>query len=146
MKSMKQLFEYLGAPLVNYRKSWGAVRDDGTVFLRCWQEETRLADGRLYVGVHANDITPSNFFGYNERAGHVNQIMAGAPAYVILLSGGVPFGESWDGNTRKSKLLSDRHVWKAGEVVHLHGIEDLFWLELVCRVPVEEVLQARHRG
>lgn len=29
-----QSFEWLGAPLVNTRWSWGAVRRDGIVFLR----------------------------------------------------------------------------------------------------------------
>ena len=50
MTSPSAMFKRLGAPLHNVQWSWGAVRADGSVFLRVWQDETRKTeDGRRFI-------------------------------------------------------------------------------------------------
>jgi hypothetical protein len=50
--SQKDFFAKLGAPLVNVRWSWGAIRErDTTVFLRVWDHEVQTREGREFVRV-----------------------------------------------------------------------------------------------
>ena len=50
--STSSFFASLGAPLVNSRWSWGARRSsDGAIFLRVFQEEKWIADGRLHMAI-----------------------------------------------------------------------------------------------
>ncbi|KAB0520533.1 hypothetical protein F7R20_27610 [Pseudomonas brassicacearum subsp. brassicacearum] len=43
-RSITQFFAALKAPLHMMRRSWGAVRDDGAVFLRVWQDRCETHD------------------------------------------------------------------------------------------------------
>ncbi len=46
-----ELFEKLGAPLKNQIWSWGAVSEEGDVYLRVWQDRFRIIDGKQTVQV-----------------------------------------------------------------------------------------------
>lgn len=70
----------LKAPLCNPMWSWGAVRDDGAVFLRCWDDE--IKKGVALLG-------SSYDHGHNggvERRKHIKLIEAGATGYVVVLT------------------------------------------------------------
>jgi hypothetical protein len=38
-QKITRFFDDLGAPLTNMQWSWGAVRSDGAVFVRVWEDE-----------------------------------------------------------------------------------------------------------
>lgn len=80
-RSITQFFSALKAPLRMMRQSWGAVRDDGAVFLRVWQDRCETYDGVRYVQLtHLEKYGgDSSNFGYNERKTHVEMICMGAP-------------------------------------------------------------------
>ena len=65
------LFGGFGAPLANPRWSWGAVRSDGTVFLRVWEDQTRTHDGSRYVRVTRQERHNPEHPGHQERLEHV---------------------------------------------------------------------------
>ncbi len=73
--AISDYFKRLGAPLVNIRKSWGAVRDDSAVVLRVWQDRTSRHDERLFVQLSHfekyRDDRGSESFGYTERLQHI---------------------------------------------------------------------------
>jgi hypothetical protein len=87
MLSLTEMFASLGAPLANQRWSWGAERqNDGAVFLRVWQDESRKLDGRRSVRLTANAFfaeKPDNL-GNAERLRHVELIRSGRPAYLVM--------------------------------------------------------------
>src|SRR5262245_791081 len=85
--SLSDLFKLLGAPLANVRWSWGSVREsDSAVFLRVWQDETRLIDRKRYARVISTEAFKGreDNLGYVERIEHVNRIRNGAPSYMIM--------------------------------------------------------------
>lgn len=47
--SNKEFYELIGAPLKNYRWSWGAVRPDNSIMLTCSNEERRTVNGKTYT-------------------------------------------------------------------------------------------------
>lgn len=86
MTSASALFDRLGARLRNPNWSWGALREDGTVFLRVWADETRVSKERKHfvrlVNHRAYSGGPPNL-GYNERLGHIEALDRGALGYAI---------------------------------------------------------------
>ena len=86
--SISSFFASLGAPLVNSRWSWGARRpSDGAIFLRVFQEEKWIADGRLHMAIGWVALTGyEQRPGYRERMRHVAAIRAGAPCFMIMCS------------------------------------------------------------
>lgn len=84
--SISDLFAYLGAPLVNKRWSWGAIRSvDGAVVLRVWQD-LKFIDGEGIINYLV--CTPNDDealpLGYQERVRHTEAIRGGAPCFMIM--------------------------------------------------------------
>ena len=87
--SISSFFASLGAPLVNSRWSWGAQRPfDGAIFLRVFQEEKWIGDGRLHmaIGWGVELTADGQRPGYHERMRHVAAIRAGAPCFMVMCS------------------------------------------------------------
>ena len=87
MASPSALFQRLGAPLNNVQWSWGALRSDGTLFLRVWQDETKqMNDGRRFVRLanHRAYQGAATNLGYSERLAHLEALREGAAAYAVI--------------------------------------------------------------
>ncbi|MBO9492819.1 hypothetical protein J7438_01760 [Thalassotalea sp. G20_0] len=92
--SNKVFYELLGAPLKNYRWSWGAARPDNSVMLTCWNEKRRKINGKTYALIlwsdkaieawpESNQKSP----GMAERRHHAEMITQGAKTYIRLVKG-----------------------------------------------------------
>ncbi len=129
-------FKRLGAPLANVRWSWGAVRDDGSVVLRVWQDATRHQDGKLFVQLSHlekyGDGRGSDNLGYSERLQHIELIRRGAKAYLVMC-----LAEDPTASPREIKSFNSKEVFVGGE---LRVIDGDSWLELANRVPAESVV------
>ena len=127
------MFRKLRAPLTNQFWSWGAVREDGTVFLRVWQDERYPKNGKHFVRLinHAAYAGNAANLGYQERLRHLQMIKDGAPAYLILC-------KAVDTNARPREIASfdEREVVKLGELVVIDGDE---WGEIAGRVKATAV-------
>lgn len=128
--SITALFEKLGAPLANSRWSWGGVREDGSVVLRVWQNETKRIGGRLYMRLTHQEIFVGreDNLGYQERNRHAEQIRAGARCYMVMCE-----PKSTQTEPREIKDFNEREVFVAGEVVEHEG--DL-WAPLAARLDI----------
>ena len=146
--SQKALFERLGAPLANTRWSWGAVRmSDGAIFLRVWQDETMNRGNREFVRVAANEYFQKNApknLGYRERLNHLALVRNGARSYMIIC-----VAIDVDATPRAVKSFNSDELYVGGQLIDVDGD---FWLEIVGRVPVQDVRnpyanahQSRHR-
>lgn len=130
-------FVKLGAPLKNVMWSWGAQRDDGTIFLRAWGDEMCRRDGRTYfrlVNRRAYEGVSQNH-GYNERLVHLDKLSDGAPGYVVMCTAVDPSQEP-----REIKSFDERQVFKLGPIELIGGDE---WAEVVARVDVKSITGAR---
>lgn len=78
----------LKAPLNNIRWSWGAVRPDGCVILRLWQDEVCKIGDTIYVTVQWEDHLwggdEESRNGRNERSEHIKLILAGTKAFAVV--------------------------------------------------------------
>lgn len=133
--SQKQLFERLGAPLVNARWSWGAVRDrDGVVFLRVWQDEIKRIDGRLFMRITANDYflnhDPANH-GWLERLRHIESVRGGATSYMVMC-----VAKHVNAIPREVQSFNRDEVFTGGQLIEADGDT---WLALGPRVRVQDV-------
>ena len=73
--SRSKLFERLGAPLRNFRWSWGAVSKSGRkVYLAVWEDEFRRIKGKKVVRL-TNYRTSADRLGYKERLRHIELIL-----------------------------------------------------------------------
>lgn len=128
-----QFFEWLGAPLNNVRWSWGAVRSDGTVFLRVWQDETLKHAGRRFMRAtkHEVFIDDQANLGYQERLRHIDLVRGGAETYLIMCEANPALLPE-----REIKDFDSDDLFLAGEVLDLDGNA---WLELRSRVPARTV-------
>jgi hypothetical protein len=133
--SQKELFDKLGAPLVNARWSWGAVNArDGAVFLRVWQDETQRIDGRLFMRITANDYFPNNDptnLGWQERLRHVGLVRAGALSFMIMC-----VARDVNATPREVQSFNRSEVFRGGQLIDADGDA---WLELRERVRVQDV-------
>ncbi|HET7308196.1 MAG TPA: hypothetical protein VFK24_10365 [Gammaproteobacteria bacterium] len=135
MMSPKDLFDRVGSPLLNVRRSWGSIRPiDGAVFLRVWQDECHKIDGQYFVRITANryflEQDPTNF-GYQERLDHVEKIKAGSQAYLVMCRAKDP-----KAHPRAIAGINDRELFKGGAIREIDG--DI-WIALENRIPVGEV-------
>jgi len=90
--SITDKFARLGAPLRNPRWSWGAVRPgDGTVFLRVWQDESRIIDGIPCMLVHTTASPEKQ--GQSERDYHLTLIEEGARCLLVIVQNGAAPGK-----------------------------------------------------
>ena len=128
-----QFFEWLGSPLHNVRWSWGAVRNDGVVFLRIWQDETTRHNGLRYMRVtnHGHFAGNPENLGYRERLEHLKLIGSGAPSYMVMCEADpakLPEREILDFN--------EDYVFRGGSLVTIAGDS---WLELGQRIAARTV-------
>ena|SRR5438270_9719319 len=134
MTSPSAMFKRLGAPLHNVQWSWGAVRADGSVVLRVWQDETRkIEDGRRLIRLvnHRAYQGSETNLGYSERLAHLDRLRAGAAGFVVIC-------RAEDVNSRPRSIASfdAREVIRLGEIVVLDGDE---WGELLERIPIKSL-------
>ena len=132
------LFRQVGAPLRNVRRSWGAVRpEDGAVFLRVWQDETKTINGTLFTRLTANQVfaadDPDNY-GYQERLMHVQLVQGGASLFVIMCH-----AEDPKAHPRKIAGFNNRELFVGGECIEWDGE---VWAKLAQRIPIEEAQHA----
>ena len=133
--SLSSLFNRLGAPLNNNRWSWGAVRQtDGAVFLRVWQDESKVINGKRYMRITANahfQNNDQNNPGYQERLNQIEQIHSGSKAYMIVC-----IAQDTAAIPRTITSFNSDEVFEAGELISSEG--DM-WLEFGNRIPVHKV-------
>jgi hypothetical protein len=140
MMTQKDLFERLNAPLANARWSWGSVRDDGTVFLRVWQDEIKKLGGVLHVRVacQLEEDDEGGSLGYQERLKHLKHVWRGAPCYLVMCQ-----AEDTEAYPRKVKEFNTDNVFRGGKLVVIEGDS---WVELGPAVPVREAAILVLRG
>ena len=129
------LFKLLGAPLVNSRWSWGAVRkSDGAVFLRVWRDRTRDHNGVRLVQITHNEEQPEEQtnLGHRERLEHFACIRDGAQCYLIMC-------EAADVNEmpRKVKAFDTANVYPGGALIQF---DDNWWIEVRPGIPIENAM------
>ena len=131
--SLTKYFKTLGAPLHNTRWSWGAVRDDGTVILRVWQDESKVLDGVSHQRItffQKFEDDPDNR-GFKERQGHLELIKAGAKSYMVMC-----IAKDVAAMPRQVKSYIKDAVFEGGE---LREIDGDFWLERKSRIQYESM-------
>lgn len=133
--SLSELFNRIGAPLHNKRWSWGSVREkDGAVFLRVWQDETKLFNDKRFMRITANDYFQNNDpnnLGYQERLNQIQQIRGGAKCYMIVC-----IAQDTNAVPRAIKSFNGNEIFEGGELITEAG--DV-WLEFGKRLPVQQV-------
>ena len=132
MTGPTQHFLNLGAPLRNYRWSWGAQRPDGVIFLRAWDDEIIPIDGKEFIrltnhAVYANGAHP----GYRERVRHIDEIRGGASAYVVICHAIAP-----KQSNRRLKSFEQHTLTRIASIQDHNGN---LWAELGDVVPVARV-------
>jgi hypothetical protein len=129
--TLTDFFTYLGAPLVNQRWSWGAVRPgDGAVFLRVWQDEGRKIDGSWYTQVTFTKFFSENAasLGYAERLEHISAIRGGKSSYMIMCLARDPAA-----SPREVSKFNRDDIFVGGRLIEIEGD---CWLERINRLPV----------
>lgn len=130
--SLTSFFESIGAPLANSRWSWGAVRTDGTVVLRVWQDRTARRHGKFLVQVthleKYGDGRGLDNLGYAERMKHVELIRKGARAYLVMCLAKDP---SVHHAPREIKSFNSKELFVGGS---LHAMDGETWIEIIDRV------------
>ena len=131
--NMSDLFKRVGAPLKNTRWSWGAVSENGDVFLRIWSDQFRQADDKRVVRVthHAAFANDPENLGYKERLEHVALIAGGARSFCFLC-------KAIDPNAHPRRLASfDERTLFVGGIL-IQESEDS-WLEVTQRIKIGEL-------
>ena len=131
--SLTDLFDKLGAPLANQRWSWGGTREDGTVFLRVWQDRKKKLDGKWFMMIthHSAYIDNPDSLGYQERLRHVQAVKEGATCYMVMCLADNP-----EDRPRQIKSYDKNDVFLGGDVREADGDT---WLELKERVPIKSL-------
>lgn len=134
MTSPSELFLKLGAPLTNVQWSWGATHPDGTIFLRAWQDETRVVEGKRYIRLVNHQVYEADAgnLGYGERLQHLALIHNGSPGYVVICRAVEP-----NARPRAIKSFDQRQLIRLGEIRIFEGDE---WGEMAERVNVSSLV------
>jgi hypothetical protein len=132
--TLTNFFAYLGAPLVNQRWSWGAIRpSDGAVFLRVWQDEQRKIEGNWFAQVTFTksfaENTPS--LGYAERSAHVESIRDGKPSFMVMC-----VARDTEASPRQVANFNRDDIFVGGRLIE---VDNDCWLERVNRLPVSAI-------
>ncbi len=132
--TITQLFKKLGAPRKNHIWSWGAVRDDGTVFLQVWEDQTRRHEGTIFVRLtRFNRYTTGELNnGRRERLGHIKLIEGGAQSYLVMCE-----AKDVDARPREIKAISSDELFTGGRTIDLDGE---CWIEVGARVPIRQLM------
>jgi len=135
MLSPSAIFERVGAPLHNIMWSWGAMRADGTVFLRAWQDETRDVDGLRYVRLvnHGAYQTDGDNLGYRERLTHLAALHAGGTGYVIICR-----AKDTSAQPRSIASVNGQDAFRLGAIKLIDGDE---WGEFADRIPLRNLMR-----
>lgn len=133
-RSITQFFSALRAPLRMMRQSWGAVRVDGAVFLRVWQDRCEAHDGVRYVQLtHLEKYGgDSSNFGYNERCAHVEKVRAGAPCYLVMC-----LAKDTEVSPRDIRSFNRDVIFVGGALIQLN---DEWWIELAGKVESHKLM------
>lgn len=129
----KALFEYLNAPLRNYRWSWGAVRaSNGTVFLRVWEDRKRPHAGSEFVMVtHRSKYRDKQSNpAFREREDHIRLVQNGAASYLVFCQ-----AVATEAEPRKIKSFNSSAVFPGGRMVELDGE---MWIEVLPGLPIDQ--------
>lgn len=84
--TISEFFERLGAPRRNRQWSWGAIGQDGHVYLAVWNDEFRTRNGRRFVQVTAGRNLDSTSYRERERQDHIRAIRSGAKVFCVILT------------------------------------------------------------
>jgi hypothetical protein len=131
--TITQFFEDLDAPLTNQQWSWGAVRRDGTVFFRVWDDQI-TADEALLPGPHRPRTQKQ---GLAERYDQIERVRAGAPCYLVVL-------KAVDTEASPRKIASfDRHeLLIGGRIIERDG---RIFIEVTGRTTPHSVRQGNRK-
>jgi hypothetical protein len=132
--TQKALFERLGAPLANWRWSWGGVRKDGAIVLRVWKDSIRTEGSRTFVRVLRAKWRHSGAteLGARERAQHVEQICKGTPCYLVMCE-----ADDTAARPRRIMRFNAQAVFPGGTVKE--EVDGDVWVELRPAVSVENL-------
>lgn len=141
--AISDLFARLDAPLRSVRNSWGSVRAaDGVVFLRVWQDEIRVHDGRRYARVMGaqkaeqyREKTGQYKVGSLERLEHAERVRQDSPCFMIMC-----VAEDVEVMPRRITDYIEDDVFPGGVIIELDGD---WWLEICPRIPVNQVAPRR---
>ena len=131
--SLTNFFKKLEAPLVNSRWSWGAVRQDGSVVLRVYQDRKEKIDGEIYMMV-ANHVRFSGIeekLGYQERLAHIEKIKKGAKCLMIMC-----LAKDVEAFPRSIKSYNQKDIFVGGRVIEYNQNT---YIQLVDRYPISEL-------
>jgi hypothetical protein len=130
----KALFEMLGAPLVNTRWSWGAIRAaDGVVFLRVLEDNIKNIDGKDFMRLTKKELfesKPRKNPGHLERLRHVGAVESGAKCYMVIC-----IAKDVMAVPREVLGFNNEALFLGGKLIEHQGDA---WLEIVDRVAVND--------
>lgn len=121
--ALEAFFRKLGAPLNNSRWSWGAVGQDGNIYLRVWQDETKKIDGKLYVRVYLNGVHDESNPGNNERLEHLKMVESGSQCFLVMC-----LAKDISSNKRQIQRYNKSDLFIGGKFLKLG--EDI-WIEII---------------
>lgn len=119
-ESIVRFFEDLSAPMRNYRTSWGAVRSDGVVFLRGWEDQIyHEPEGELISvdGLEYEVQEKKTKAGRTERRKHLDLVRGGATCYVVVAR-----AVDVEANPRVTESFNDRELLVADRVIDKPGV------------------------
>lgn len=125
--ALDAFFRKLDAPLNNSRWSWGAVGQDGNVYLRVWQDETKNVDGQLRVRIYLDGVHDESNPGNNERKEHIKMIENGAKCLMVMC-----LAKDKDAPKREIKHYNKRNLFVGGNLLK-DGAD--IWIEILDKVP-----------
>lgn len=131
--SLTELFKKVGAPLANQRWSWGAVRPDGAVVLRVWQDRKEKINGKWYMMIAHHEKYNDNEenLGYQERLSHIERIKRGAKCYLIMCLAKDP-----EATPRSIKSFNNKDIFVGENVIEYEGNT---YIELIDRYAISKI-------
>jgi hypothetical protein len=131
--SLTELFKKVDAPLANQRWSWGALRSDGSVVLRVWQDRKEKINDKWHMMIahHEKYTDNEDSLGYQERLSHIEAIKAGAKCYMIMC-----LAKDVDASPRTIKSFNEKDIFVGGEVIE-H--QNNTYVELADRYAISKI-------
>jgi hypothetical protein len=133
---MKDFFaNRLHAPLKNQRWAWGAIDDQGRLFLRVWRGEFKQIDGQLccmLFNQKAFEFHEGKSDGWAQRAEHIELMKTGVPTFLVNCNKQNPNGF----DVQPVRDFDRETLFVGGKVFEYEG--DV-WCAVVDRLPVEQI-------